>query len=80
MDDWVLKIGYPLVTITQQNDSNIFYITQNQFLLKNKTDNKQWYVPFTYITSKNDQMSISWLKPDSLSNFGIMCNFFKLFC
>lgn len=31
MDTWTLQTGYPLVTFTQQNDSNIYTIHQQRF-------------------------------------------------
>ena len=32
MDTWTLQTGYPIVTFTQQNDTNIYTIDQQRFL------------------------------------------------
>ena len=32
MDTWTLQTGYPIVTFTQQNDTNIYTIDQERFL------------------------------------------------
>ena len=32
MDTWTLQTGYPIVTFTQQNDTNIYAIDQERFL------------------------------------------------
>ena len=32
MDTWTLQTGYPIVTFTQQNDTNIYTIEQQRFL------------------------------------------------
>ena len=32
MDTWTLQTGYPIVTFAQQNDTNIYNISQKRFL------------------------------------------------
>lgn len=39
MDTWTLQTGYPVVTFTQQNDTNIYTIDQQRFLAGQKVSN-----------------------------------------
>ena len=38
MDTWTLQTGYPVVTFTQHNDTNIYTIDQQRFLAGYKVD------------------------------------------
>ena len=41
MDTWTLQTGYPIVTFTQQNDTNIYTIDQQRFLSAYKVHKHQ---------------------------------------
>ena len=75
MDNWVNKPGYPVVTVTKVN--NTFELRQKQFTLHEptiyETDNSEtngtkWWVPVTYVTSKNMSFNNTypsqWLAPN----------------
>ena len=47
MDTWTLQTGYPIVTFTQQNDTNIYTIEQQRFLSAYKVR------MFNFIACKN---------------------------
>ncbi|KAK9296119.1 hypothetical protein QLX08_009757 [Tetragonisca angustula] len=75
MDNWVNKPGYPVVTVRKVN--NTFELRQKQFTLHEptiyETDNSEtngtkWWVPVTYVTSKNMSFNNTypsqWLAPN----------------
>ena len=45
MDTWTLQTGYPIVTFSQQNDTNIYTIDQQRFLSAYKV----FYFKMSYI-------------------------------
>ena len=45
MDTWTLQTGYPIVTFSQQNDTNIYTIDQQRFLSAYKV----FYFKISYI-------------------------------
>lgn len=54
MEPWTVQPGYPLVTVIGSNDG--YSITQQRFLLNNKThdDKTLWPLPITYATKEAD--------------------------
>lgn len=71
MDTWTQQMGFPLVTITKENNEMIatqerFLLTaqinaSNQQLPKSKYDYK-WYVPLTFITdNETEGISTVWM-------------------
>lgn len=67
MDTWTQQMGFPLITITREDNDTI--ATQGRFLLTVENQNSssrnlprskydyKWYVPLTYITS-NDTRTV----------------------
>eukprot|EP00095_Tigriopus_kingsejongensis_P000725 snap_masked-scaffold338_size202645-processed-gene-1.10 protein:Tk00725 transcript:snap_masked-scaffold338_size202645-processed-gene-1.10-mRNA-1 annotation:"endoplasmic reticulum aminopeptidase 1" len=65
MDTWTLQMGYPLISFEQQNDTNIYTIRQERFLISmNVNDTEimerryeqayEWVVPLSYKTDLED--------------------------
>ncbi len=80
MDTWTLKKGYPLVTVTKNEQDDSLRVKQEWFLLNRLSRNKKladesksyanykWYVPFTFTTKTQGMFSFEskphWLKPN----------------
>ncbi|RLU27241.1 hypothetical protein DMN91_001042 [Ooceraea biroi] len=66
MDNWVNKAGYPVITATKNNKSEIELKQERFFLTKPlKQDNTQWYIPIDYLKQDSEQFSkIEWMEPE----------------
>ncbi|CAF1250693.1 unnamed protein product [Adineta steineri] len=58
MSSWTLQMGYPLVTVYEEQQSNktrIIKLTQQRFIADGSTDdeNLQWTIPITIFTKSN---------------------------
>ena len=66
MDTWTLQKGYPVVTITRNNNNNQLTLTQKWFLLNplntvqgtSEYDSYRWYIAFTYTTKQQQNWNI----------------------
>uniref|UniRef100_A0A2C9JE86 Aminopeptidase n=1 Tax=Biomphalaria glabrata TaxID=6526 RepID=A0A2C9JE86_BIOGL len=75
MDTWTKQMGYPVVTVTREQDYLV--LKQDRFLMMDNFENKSlksdkspfnytWYIPFTYKTSSNpDKSHLVWMKRGS---------------
>ncbi|CAG9860219.1 unnamed protein product [Phyllotreta striolata] len=67
MHNWIYKAGYPLVTVTQTDNTTV-RITQERFCTSTTCNaTTQWYVPISYTTQSENNFSINikdWLKPN----------------
>lgn len=75
MDTWTLQKGYPLLTITRENNNRLS-LKQNWFLLNPQNTvqntmeykNYRWYIAFTYTTKEkldwNMEAKATWFKPE----------------
>ena len=55
MDTWTLQMGFPVVTVNRNYDSNSAELTQERFLLLKSEDSKdthdyRWWIPITHTT------------------------------
>ncbi|KAK1121599.1 hypothetical protein K0M31_010391 [Melipona bicolor] len=67
MNEWVNKPGYPVVSVKKVN--NTFELRQQQFTLyETKLNDTKWWVPITYVTTKNvtstNTYPSRWLSPN----------------
>ncbi|XP_044259024.1 uncharacterized protein LOC123007677 [Tribolium madens] len=68
MNSWTKKTGYPLLTVSKTSDNSVT-ISQEAFVLSDKTVDTKWYVPITYTLSNsiNDFINTEtkeWLTPE----------------
>ncbi|XP_011870129.1 PREDICTED: uncharacterized protein LOC105563274 [Vollenhovia emeryi] len=59
MDTWTTKAGYPVISVTI-NDNGILSITQERFLLRNLENTDKditWQIPITFATQDNPDFS-----------------------
>ncbi|CAK1540454.1 unnamed protein product [Leptosia nina] len=73
MDTWTRQMGYPLITVKEE-ENNKLVLTQSRFLLDPNAEYEddsdfhyRWFVPITYTTSKGKHEDILWF-PDTAEN------------
>ncbi|KAB0798929.1 hypothetical protein PPYR_06809 [Photinus pyralis] len=54
MDTWSLQVGYPLVTVTRDYQSNSAVLKQERFILdtEERDNTSCWWIPITYTTEQ----------------------------
>lgn len=73
MDTWTLQMGFPVVTVTRDYESNTATVEQKRFLVGGKKDGMEeltWWVPLTYSDPENgfnNTYNEDWLSPEKLS-------------
>eukprot|EP01080_Neovahlkampfia_damariscottae_P006940 gene6940-11103_t len=75
---WTDKAGYPLVTVKSLGNSN-YKFEQKRFYSEeiSRPDNKTWWIPDRYKTSKGNQVSYSFSERES-NVYNIQGDWFKL--
>lgn len=80
MDTWTLQVGYPMVTVERNYDTNSATLTQMRYLsdrYKSRDDlNFCWWIPLTYTDSIKKNFNSSHVS--SMYNI-YFCNIFNLF-
>lgn len=65
MKTWFTNPGYPVVTVRKNNDD--YVLNQERFLYYGSDEKTKWWIPITYVTSKNPDnhttAPTTWLKP-----------------
>ncbi|CAH0553114.1 unnamed protein product [Brassicogethes aeneus] len=59
MDSWTKQSGFPLVTVTRNYSSEIAKLNQTKMAEDNIPSESLWFIPVTYITSDEDNVTKS---------------------
>ncbi|KAL7638670.1 UNVERIFIED_CONTAM: hypothetical protein RMT77_011242 [Armadillidium vulgare] len=72
MDTWTLQMGFPVLTVTNNNDGTATLMQERFLLVKNQTTNPnshdyKWWIPITYTSQSNPDFTATspklWMRP-----------------
>ncbi|CAG0888889.1 unnamed protein product [Cyprideis torosa] len=83
MDSWTLKMGYPVVTVSRDEETGETTLTQERFLLSEDNETEadgidyKWHIPVSYVVQSNADFSATqprlWIRQNEKSkNIGVI--------